>query len=430
VVVDREGLAAAFLRDLATEGRTVVTVLRADQYTGLDSFTDVGPFVPLRYGRHGALVREVASARFSLALPDDPAERLEVRVALIRDLTRRVSCPAPTEPSRAWDDSDDAEGRSWWEDGWTATPTLAVPTAPKLVPIVTTATALDSIELARVYNRRWVAQENSFKDWLLPLGLDINHGYAAVPVVNSEVRKRRAALEKRLDNARRWAERARATHERASKRYTKRWKAAKAHGEELYRTLNLRIWAVEERHDLLPQELRARIRDLKDAAKEEMDTIYERMERARHESDAAYHKQERYCVDQRAILRQLEDLTAGERAMRELDNGKDQVMTVLKVALVNLVMHTRDRYFGDDYRHATWCRLAPFFRLPGRVVQGADTIHVELRPFNDRQFNRDLAALCAKVDELRPRLPDGRHLVFSVSSAKSLNLDAQRRRIA
>ncbi len=116
--------------------------------------------------------------------------------------------------------------------------------------------------------------------------------------------------------------------------------------------------------------------------------------------------------------------------MRELDNGKDEIMTVMKVALVNLAMHPRGRYFGDDYQHATWCRLAPFFRLPSRVVQGAETVHVELRPFNDQQFNRDLAALCAKVDELRPCLPDGRRLVFAVSGARSLSLDAQRKRIA
>jgi hypothetical protein len=53
VVVDREGLTAAFLRDLVAEGRVVVTVLRSDQYSGLASFTEVGPFVPLRTDRHG-----------------------------------------------------------------------------------------------------------------------------------------------------------------------------------------------------------------------------------------------------------------------------------------------------------------------------------------------------------------------------------------
>ena len=365
-----------------------------------------------------------------LALPDDPAERLEVRVALIRDLTRRVARTVSEESRRAWDGAYDAEGPSWWEEGWAATPMPATPTAPKLIPIVTTADASDPVELARTYTRRWVVQENSFKDWLIPLGLDVNHGYAAVPVINSEVEKRRMALEKRLTNVRRWAERARVTHERASKRYTKRWKAAKTHGEELYHILNLRIWAVEERQDLLPQEQRAHIKALKEATKAEMDRIHERVDRARRESDAAYHKQEQYCQDQRTVLRQLEDLTAGERVMRELDNRKDQIMTVLKVALVNVMMVVRDQCFPSGYAHATWQRLAPFFRLPGHVVWGPDTVQVALRPFNDRALNRDLAALCAQVGTARPQLPDGRGLILTMDGAVSATSDAQTKAVA
>jgi hypothetical protein len=68
----------------------------------------------------------------------------------------------------------------------------------------------------------------------------------------------------------------------------------------------------------------------------------------------------------------------------ELDNGKDHVLTVCKLALANLVMWTRDHYFPADYAHATWVRLAPFFQLSGVVVSTWHTISVELRPFNDR----------------------------------------------
>lgn len=46
VVVDREGMAAEFLAALASEGRTIVTVLRTDQYSGLESFREVSEFVP------------------------------------------------------------------------------------------------------------------------------------------------------------------------------------------------------------------------------------------------------------------------------------------------------------------------------------------------------------------------------------------------
>lgn len=43
--------------------------------------------------------------------------------------------------------------------------------------------------LAQSYIHRWAAQENVIKDYLLPLGLDINHGFSKAPVVNSEVTK-------------------------------------------------------------------------------------------------------------------------------------------------------------------------------------------------------------------------------------------------
>src|SRR5258708_2404445 len=51
IIVDREGMAAEFLATLRAAGRTVISVLRADQYGGLESFTDVGSFVPLRVSK-------------------------------------------------------------------------------------------------------------------------------------------------------------------------------------------------------------------------------------------------------------------------------------------------------------------------------------------------------------------------------------------
>ena len=89
-------------------------------------------------------------------------------------------------------------------------------------------------------------------------------------------------------------------------------------------------------------------------------------------------------------------------------------MTVFKVALTNLVMWTRDHYFPASFAQATWKRLAPFFQLEGQVRQGPDTVLVELRPFNDRQYNRDLAVLCERVNSASLHLPDGRRLLLTV----------------
>ena len=92
IIVDREGMAAPFLRDLAQAGQTMITVLRTDQYAGLESFTGVGTFLPLTYDRKGQLIREVAQACFALPLPDQVGQFLPLRVALIRDLRRQVPC--------------------------------------------------------------------------------------------------------------------------------------------------------------------------------------------------------------------------------------------------------------------------------------------------------------------------------------------------
>jgi hypothetical protein len=103
--------------------------------------------------------------------------------------------------------------------------------------------------------------------------------------------------------------------------------------------------------------------------------------------------------------------------MRRTPFYRETLMTVCKVALANLSMWVRDQYFPASYAHATWHRLAPFFQLAGTMVSDAGTVHVELRPFNDRALNRDLAILCERVNQASPRLPDGRLLSFTMSPA-------------
>ena len=54
-------------------------------------------------------------------------------------------------------------------------------------------------------------------------------------------------------------------------------------------------------------------------------------------------------------------------------------MSILKLALSNITMWVRDNYFPPEYQHATWARLAPFFKLPGRVSMASGSVSVELR---------------------------------------------------
>jgi len=417
LVVDREAMAADFLAQMSAEGRTMTTILKTNQYTGLSSFTNVGSFVPLTVDRHGTVLREVAPAQFLLARPDRDDEPLRLAVALIRDLRRTVSCsPSEEDLPRAWWADIRHEEVAWWQEGWQATPAPAMPTEPKLIPIVTTAEQIDAVTLAQIYIHRWPAQENVIKDFLLPLGLDVNHGFAKTPVINSEVNKKRETLEKRCANVQRFREAAREKAHRASGLETKLWKQAKEHGEKVYRTLNNRLQALEAQ-GVSEGTYRAERRKLKAEADAELEPLWQRVYRVREKSHQESAKHERYCREQRELLRALEDLAAKERMMHELDNRKDQIMTVCKLALANLAMWVRDHFFPSTYTHATWQRLQPFFHLPGRVQWGREVVQVEVRPFNNRQLTRDLLAVCQRVNELQPKLPDGRLLILHASSS-------------
>ncbi len=284
------------------------------------------------------MLREVAPAQFLLARPDRAEDPLLLSVALICDLQHSVPCPAAEdELPRRWNADIRDEEVAWWQAGWQPTPAPATPTEPKLIPIVTTAPCTDALELARAYIHHWPAQENVIRDWLIPLGLDYNHGYAKAPVVNSEVSKKREALEKRLSNVQRFREAARIKAHRASILSTRLRKEAKEYGERLYRGLNERLQALEAQ-GVTEGRYWAERRKQKADVDAELETYRQRVYRVEAKANQESNKHERYCREQRELLRTLEELTAHERVMHELDNRKDHIMTVCKLALANLAM--------------------------------------------------------------------------------------------
>ncbi|MDQ5852241.1 MAG: hypothetical protein M3380_09250 [Chloroflexota bacterium] len=423
IIVDREGMGAEFLAGLVADGRTVVTVLRADQYHGLASFTEVGAFVPLLTDRAGMVLREVAPARFALARPDHPGERLPLYVALVRDLRCQVlTAPSDDDLPQRWDADLSWEARDWRSADWTATPAPAPPTTAKLIAIVATSPLADATTLARTYFQRWPQQENVIRDWLIPLGIDTNHGYAKREVINSEVAKRRTTLSERLERLKRWAVAAGKRCTQAGKRHQRLYAAAKARARELSNVLFKRQCELEAQ-GVSEGGFRREMRAAQEQTQAEMEELNQQIRQAVATSNREFAKQERYCKEQREVLRALEDLAAREPQMYELDDAKDQIMSVCKVAVANLVLWTRDQDFPAAYAHATWHRLEPFFKLRGRVKRGTEEVQVEVGRFTDRQLNRDLVVLCERVAAAKPRLPDGRRLIFTVGGSNSLSSD-------
>src|SRR5437660_4789663 len=134
-------------------------------------------------------------------------------------------------------------------------------------------------------------------------------------------------------------------------------------------------------------------------------------------------KCEGYCRELRQVLRQHEDLEVQARDMYELDQAKDQIMTLFKVGLANLGMWVRDQYFGESYQHCGWQRLLPFFKLGGWLTTTASEVHLELCAFNNRALARDLEEVCHKANEGVPILPYGRRLVVAVGKRLHARLD-------
>jgi hypothetical protein len=412
VVFDREGMGAEFLHSLQGQC-TVITLLRSNQYSDESSFTAGGAFTPLQRDAHGSVLREVAPAVYSLPAPAPSGEPLALTVALIRDWSR----PLPSgEPRPADGAATQREELGWWEPDSAAQPWPATATTPKLIPIVTTRAVADPLPLVAAYQRRWPAQENIIRDFLLPLGLDTNHGYAKTMVVNSEVAKRRQATQSQLTNVCRWKARALDQSARSSHLYQRRGQQTKARSDRLHRQLTHEQLALEQAG--LPWvQCKHLLKEKQAALAAELDPLWAKVDQTRRDSNQAWEKARRYAHKERLLLRQLADLDQQEKQMYELDNRKDQLMTTLRVALANLVIWTRDHFFPANYAHATWQRLAPFFQLPGLVVEQAEIRIVYLRSFHDRQLNRDLDALCTRVNARQPPLPDGRSLRFFRQSA-------------
>jgi len=414
VVVDREGMAAEFLAQLHQEGRQVVTLLRSDQYEGEGSFEQIGAWQPWRYNRHGQVICEVASARFTLSRPNPLDPPVQVEVALIRDRRKLLVVEQADEAVAVqnWQADLAPQQQRFWEEGWQALPAPPALTTPKLIPVITTGHGMDAVELAQTYFQRWKCQENSIRDWLIPLNLDTNHGYAKEQVVNSELAKRQLVTTGR--------------HHRLD-HLAQACRARLASFKEQDDQLEAQVQAYEQRRS----ELSMQVTHFEEAGRREEREYFPikarhaatewevrqhkvRLEKHAVRRQAILDKCEGYCRELRHVLRQQEDLQAQAREMYELDHAKDQIMTLFKLGLANVGMWVRDQYFGESYQHCGWQRLLPFFKLGGWITTTKSEVRLELCAFNNRALVRDLEEVCRNVNTSGTILPDGRQLVVSV----------------
>jgi hypothetical protein len=408
IVVDRECMAAGFLQTWH-EQFTFITLLKTNQYQDVTSFTQVGDFIPLVSTEQGELLQDVAEVCFALNVPDQD-EPLQLSVALIRDYQRPLLLDAPdwsqvTHFDRPWADFTDVD--------WQPQPTPATPTAPKLIPIVSTHPLTDVSTLVALYRQRWLAQENIIKDFLLPLGLDVNHGYAKQQVENSEFRKQYDALQDKALRLDRWRKSALKRSDRASRRHNRLRQVTNTFSHEQYRILNDQ-WVTLDPQQPDYHTRKAQLKEFKHEIDAEVKRQSQLVWKAYDQCNDEFQKAKRYARQQCEVQRALLDLEAQLRDMFELDNRKDQIMSMFNITLTNLIMWVRDTFFPDSYARATWKTLQPFFRLPGRIETNTCYCIVTLRPFNDLALKRDLIQLCQTVNNAQLKLSNGLELHFHV----------------
>src|SRR5258708_31020465 len=175
------------------------------------------------------------------------------------------------------------------------------------MPTVTTALTIDAVELAQTYIHRWPAQENVIKDYLLPLGLDTNHGFAKVAVENSEAAKRRTHLQQRQSRLQQWAQSAGKRETQASKRRERLRKDYKSRSNELYRELGLYQSALE-RQGVADYVLRRHIKERKAVIDAELEPIRVKEWRAIEQWNKKSRKQERASPKKTAEARALQTM--------------------------------------------------------------------------------------------------------------------------
>ncbi|MBC8372422.1 MAG: hypothetical protein H8E53_02420 [Planctomycetes bacterium] len=363
IVTDREGLSADVVQTLL-EGhkKAFVALLKANQYSGEADFVRPGRFRKIKDPRTGQPTHRVADADFGLT------EDLEVRAALIYDLDRPDNLMA-------------------------------------LIMTVSREEEPDIRRIVRWYLERWNAQENSFRDQIAFVHLNINFGLRA----KFAVPDRRVA--KRITDL--------TTHLNAVKRKHDSKMAQLADQERLIQNLNARY--DKKSADLLRPRKRQGPQAAARAAKREQQ-LQDYRQRY-HQRLTRYLTRKAKLEQQIEAHRQEQARTADKLARLdphatffEVDTEKDQIMAHLRIGLHNSALWARDHYFSSTYRHTTPLTLwRTFFSQDGFYHEMADRIVVTLEPFANPRVQQEAVKACQRFNEHRIKTLSGKTIEMRVA---------------
>jgi hypothetical protein len=391
-IFDREGLSVAYFKELLGDEdheRQFTTCLKSNQYDGLGSFESCTPFEPYRYDKHGEPIQEIAEAKYEMPDRRKGEETLSLRAVLLR---------RPVGETKEKSEEGEKEAR--------------------LFAIITSNWVSLATEIADGYRARQPQQENSIRDWWVSLGGNVNIGYHKHEVENSELAAQKEKLEARLKRLERYIPncevrlaRARRRHQRYDEQYQTEWQAALqiidekiqqrgVNGED---AMTIHRWAQVEENRL--REQLSSLQATLETAAEEVEQEKEKLAQYRAERE-----------EKKQTLVEVIQQMAGH-PMYELDNRKDQLVSALRLCLVNVLQLLRDTVFPESYARATYKTLAPFIQMGGFVIEHPDYTEVFFDGFWQSAKQRDLTEVVARCNAQQFTLPDGRRLKFAICSS-------------
>jgi hypothetical protein len=363
IVTDREGLSVEVLKQLAAQNVAMAALLKANQYSDETDFVRQGRFLKLKDARTGEVTHRVADADFVLT-PD-----LTVRAALIYDVAHPDT----------------------------------------LIVLITTVRRDTEPNIRRIvgwYLGRWNAQENSFRDQIAFVHLNVNFGLRvkrAVP--NRRVAQQITDLTTHL---------AAVTHKLDSKL---------AQLADLERRLQNQM----ARHDqklvnLLRPPKRSGPQAATRAAKRQQQLLevhqrsHRRLAQQLAHRTQLEHDIEEHRHEQTRVTEELTRLDPQAQFL-EVDTEKDQIMAHLRVGLHNSALWARDHYFGTMYRHATPLTLwRTFFNQDGFYRETPDRIVVTLKPFRAMRTQREALKACQRFNARQVKTLSGKIIEMHIAN--------------
>jgi hypothetical protein len=364
IVTDREGLSVEVLRQLAVQHVAMAALLKANQYSSETDFVRQGRFLKLKDPRTGDVTHRVAEADFQLA-PD-----LTVRAALIYDLAH----------------PDD------------------------LIVLITTVHRETEPDIRRVvqwYLGRWNAQENSFRDQIAFVHLNVNFGLRAKHAVpDRRVAQHIADL---------------TTHLAA---VTRKLDSKLLQLADLERQLHNQIAHHDQKMvDLLRPPKRQGLQAAARAAKRQQQLrdlrqrYHQRLSKQLALRTKLEHEIEEHRQEQTRVTDELTRLDP-QAQFFEVDTEKDQIMAHLRIGLHNSALWARDQYLGSIYRHALPLTLwRTFFNQDGFYREVDDRIVVTLKPFQITRIQHEAIQACQRFNARHIKTLSGKTIEMYVAES-------------